>query len=101
MTDKQIEKPADEPVAMRYDFDGYGYQYIDSGSGSDWKTRIKDAEPLYTRPQPADEPVGEVVEIDTGDDEDGPHAWVALYKDRKSTRLNSSHTDISRMPSSA
>ena len=23
------------------------------------------------------------------------------YKDRKSTRLNSSHTDISRMPSSA
>ena len=24
-----------------------------------------------------------------------------LYKDRKSTRLNSSHTDISRMPSSA
>ena len=26
-------------------------------------------------------------------------AW--LYGDRKSTRLNSSHTDISRMPSSA
>ena len=24
-----------------------------------------------------------------------------LYRDRKSTRLNSSHTDISRMPSSA
>ena len=24
-----------------------------------------------------------------------------LFKDRKSTRLNSSHTDISRMPSSA
>ena len=26
---------------------------------------------------------------------------VAKYEDRKSTRLNSSHTDISRMPSSA
>ena len=26
---------------------------------------------------------------------------VALVSDRKSTRLNSSHTDISRMPSSA
>ena len=25
----------------------------------------------------------------------------SLYQDRKSTRLNSSHTDISRMPSSA
>jgi len=39
-----------EPVAYRYDFDGYGYQYIDSGSGSDWQTRIKNAEPLYTHP---------------------------------------------------
>jgi hypothetical protein len=39
-----------EPVAYRYDFDGYGYQYIDSGSGSDWETRIKNAEPLYTHP---------------------------------------------------
>ena len=29
--------------------------------------------------------------------EDGP----TLFEDRKSTRLNSSHTDISRMPSSA
>jgi hypothetical protein len=36
---------------MRYDFDGYGYKYIDNGSGSDWRTRIKDAEPLYTSPQ--------------------------------------------------
>ena len=40
-----------EPVAMRWDFDGYGYRYIDSGSGSNWQTRIKDAEPLYDRPQ--------------------------------------------------
>jgi hypothetical protein len=38
-----------EPVAIRYDFDGYGYQYIDSGSGSDWQTRV-DGEPLYTHP---------------------------------------------------
>src|ERR1044072_2995149 len=28
-------------------------------------------------------------------------AWLVLNRDRKSTRLNSSHTDISRMPSSA
>jgi hypothetical protein len=38
-----------EPVAIRYDFDGYGYQYMDSGSGSDWQTRVK-GEPLYTHP---------------------------------------------------
>jgi hypothetical protein len=38
-----------EPVAIRYDFDGYGYQYMDSGSGSDWQTRV-DGELLYTHP---------------------------------------------------
>ena len=32
---------------------------------------------------------------------DGPEQLVPSYGDRKSTRLNSSHTDISRMPSSA
>jgi hypothetical protein len=41
--------PNAEPVAIRYDFDGYGYQYIDSGSGSDWQTRV-DGEPLYIHP---------------------------------------------------
>ena len=34
------------------------------------------------------------LEIDGG-------AGLDIYKDRKSTRLNSSHTDSSRMPSSA
>ena len=48
-----VEQPAQQPVAMRYDFDGYGYKYIDAGSGSDWQTRIKDAEPVYASPQPA------------------------------------------------
>jgi hypothetical protein len=38
-----------ESVAIRYDFDGYGYKYIDSGSGSDWQTRVQ-GEPLYTAP---------------------------------------------------
>ena len=38
-----------EPVAIRYDFDGYGYKYIDFGSGSDWQTRVQ-GEPLYTAP---------------------------------------------------
>jgi hypothetical protein len=37
------------PVAIRYDFDGYGYKYMDSGSGGDWQTRV-DGEPLYTHP---------------------------------------------------
>ena len=46
-----LAQPEQEPVAMRYDFDGYGYKYIDNGSGSDWKTRIKEAEPVYALPQ--------------------------------------------------
>lgn len=33
-------------VAMRFDFDGDGYRYIDGGSGSDWRTRHADAEGL-------------------------------------------------------
>ena len=40
---------ANEPVAIRYDFDGYGYKYMDSGSGSDWQKRVQ-GEPLYTTP---------------------------------------------------
>lgn len=42
-----------EPVAYRYGFDGYGWQYIDNGSGSDWAIRHPDGEPLYAHP-PAD-----------------------------------------------
>ena len=48
--ESQLAQPEQEPVAIRYDFDGYGYQYIDSGTGSDWQTRVK-GEPLYTAPQ--------------------------------------------------
>lgn len=47
----------DEPVAARYDFDGFGWQYIDNGSGSDWASRIEGAELLYTRPRPAPEDI--------------------------------------------
>jgi hypothetical protein len=39
-----------EPVAIRYDFDGHGYLYMDAGSGSDWASRVKDCEFLYTHP---------------------------------------------------
>jgi hypothetical protein len=53
----------DEPVAMRYDFDGYGYMYIDSGSGSDWQTREK-GEFLYTKPFFQQKPVAMMVKID-------------------------------------
>jgi len=51
--EEALKQEQDEPgpVAMRYDFDGYGYKYIDSGSGSDWQTRERGAEPLYTAPQ--------------------------------------------------
>jgi hypothetical protein len=45
----EIDEMNNEPVAIRYDFDGYGYQYMDSGSGSDWQTRV-DGELLYTHP---------------------------------------------------
>ncbi len=50
---QEDEALLNEPVAMRYDGDGYGYLYIDSGSGSDWQRRHKDAEPLYTAPPAA------------------------------------------------
>ena len=50
-----LAHPEQEPVAVRYDFDGYGYQYIDSGSGSDWQTRVQ-GEPLYTAPHPEQYP---------------------------------------------
>jgi len=52
-----------EPVAMRYDFDGYGYMYIDSGSGSDWQTRKK-VEFLYTKPFFSQKPVAMMVKMD-------------------------------------
>ena len=45
-----LAQPEQDPVAIRYDYDGYGYQYIDSGSGSDWQKRVQ-GEPLYTAPQ--------------------------------------------------
>jgi hypothetical protein len=63
-----------EPVALRYDFDGYGYQYMDSGSGSDWLTRV-DGELLYTHPAKTltDE---EIAELKNARD-----YWCLQYKD--------------------
>jgi hypothetical protein len=46
-----------EPVALRYDFDGNGYLYMDAGSGSDWASRVKDCEFLYTKPPTNAEPI--------------------------------------------
>ena len=62
-----LAQPKQEPVAIRYDFDGYGYQYIDSGSGSDWQTRVR-GEPLYTTPK-----------IEVGCAECGVNGGHALY----------------------
>lgn len=50
LASRQPASGGDEPAAARYDFDGYGWRYIDGGSGSDWMTRHPDAELLYTRP---------------------------------------------------
>lgn len=52
MSDKAPIKTVECPVAARYDFDGYGWRYIDSGAGSDWMARAaryKDCEWLYNR----------------------------------------------------
>ena len=46
-----------EPVALRYDFDGNGYLYMDAGSGSDWASRVKNCEFLYTHPLTYAEPI--------------------------------------------
>lgn len=54
-----LAEPAMEPVAVRYDFDGYGWRYVDNGSGSDWLERgmkLEDAELVYTVPAPAAKP---------------------------------------------
>jgi hypothetical protein len=39
-----------EPVAIRYNYDGNGYQYKDEGDGSNWMERIVEGEFLYTHP---------------------------------------------------
>lgn len=46
-------QPESEPVAIRHSFDGYGWMYIDNGSGSGWRGGIDQpgAEFLYTTPQ--------------------------------------------------
>jgi hypothetical protein len=54
-----------EPVAIRYDFDGYGYQYMDSGSGSDWQTRV-DGQLLYTHPSEHDLGIAKAIGFDKG-----------------------------------
>jgi hypothetical protein len=54
-----------EPVAIRYDFDGYGYRYMDSGSGSDWQTRVE-GELLYTHPSEHDLGIAEAIGFDKG-----------------------------------
>ena len=65
LTYEEIEQ---EPVAIRYDFDGYGYKYMDSGTGSDWQTRVQ-GEPLYTAPP----------QIEVGCAECGVNGGHALY----------------------
>ena len=59
MLKAMVPVPRQEPVAYRYDFDGYGWRFIDNGSGSSWKERAttkKDAEPLFAHPEPLSKP---------------------------------------------
>jgi hypothetical protein len=58
-----------EPVALRYEFDGHGYLYMDAGSGSDWASRVKNCEFLYTHPQ-KELTDAEILEV-----------WIANYGD--------------------
>lgn len=47
---KLAEFESREPVAYRFDFDGYGWLYTDNGDGSSWRDNVpNDAEPLYTK----------------------------------------------------
>ena len=39
-------EPPQESAAIRYDFDGYGWKYIDSGSGSNWRERVTHSKPI-------------------------------------------------------
>ena len=53
-----------EPVAVRHSYDGYGWMYDDSGSGSNWlesAMQYVDAEPVFTHPAPP--PAGERAEL--------------------------------------
>lgn len=63
---EKAEAQSAEPVAIRHSFDGYGWMYLDSGSGSDWLERgmrMPDAEPVFAGPRPTEsaKPVATVV----------------------------------------
>lgn len=46
-----IDAPDPEPEALRHSYDGYGWLYVDKGSGSNWKhLQYPDGEFLYTHP---------------------------------------------------
>lgn len=83
----QPQEPVDpaenEAVVVRHSFDGYGWKYIDAGSGSDWFKRgmsYPDAEPLYEHASDQDyidvssEGVAELVHPDDSR-EPAPEGW--------------------------
>ena len=82
-----------EPVACRYDFDGYGYIYMDAGSGSDWASRVKNCEFLYTHPQRelTNEEIDELMELFHYFDDSGFHfdhsLWICKINTKKGTRM--------------
>ena len=67
--------------------------------GGEWIDRAERIE--VKNPARPDEVVGTIVRGTPKDVDCAVAAAKAAQPDRKSTRLNSSHTDISRMPSSA
>lgn len=47
-----------QPDAVRWGFDGYGWNMMDNGSGSNWMERHPDAEPMYSRSTVLDALIG-------------------------------------------
>ena len=76
-----------EPEAMRYGFDGFGYKYIDSGSGSDWRTRHPDAEPLY-----AEQPVAKKLTVSVVSAADGKTMHTFKIDPTKKTIVRPEHS---------
>ena len=98
---------ADDPEAMRYGFDGFGYKYIDSGSGSDWRTRHPDAEPLYlSQPTQSDDEAYElgkrdgyesaVQDIDMLTGGDGEYCYSTIEGERHCPNVDTMKARIAR-----
>ena len=95
--------PAPEGPFLFFDRDGFAARarsswgiYIDAFHVLDWRESAKEIRRSSQRA-----PVGEVTVFMCGGPQDNVIEAFSNLADRKSTRLNSSHVTVSRMPSSA